>query len=164
MTINDASPIIAILSALACAAPSASAQTPVHWTAAAPAVVASGAVTNVKLKASIDDGWHIYAVNQGPGGPVPTRITLASGQPFSLAGLVTATSVPRTQFDSSFGINVMMHEKLAEFALPVQVDPTAHIGVDTLHVNARYQACNASLCMPPQTAKLTAVIRAKGGK
>lgn len=165
MPVNRAACLIAVLGALACSTPSAGAQTPVRWTATAPsAPVTPGSTTSVVLKANIDEGWHIYAINQGAGGPVPTRITLAPEQPFALAGAVRATLAPRTEMDASFGINVMLHEKNAAFVVPVRLDPAVRSGIDTVHVNARYQACNASLCLPPQTARLTAAVLATGGK
>lgn len=159
--------IVALAAALAaCPTSGVGAQTPVHWSATAPSgsVVAIGGTTNVKLQASIADGWHIYAIDQGPGGPVPTRITLAPGQPFTLASAVRAISTPRTELDQSFGIKVMVHEKSAAFVLPVRVGPTVRSGTDSVHVNARYQVCNATLCLPPQTARLAAAVRIRAGK
>lgn len=139
-------------------APAAGAQTPVHWTAA-PATIAANGSGHVTLSAKIDDGWHIYAVTQGPGGPVPTRFTLATGQPLSLAGDPAVSPAPKSEMDESFGIPVQMHERQATFTIPVKVAAGAH--PDSVHVRARYQACNASLCLPPQTAQLSAPV-AKG--
>ncbi|MGI8508816.1 MAG: protein-disulfide reductase DsbD N-terminal domain-containing protein [Gemmatimonadaceae bacterium] len=151
--------------ALACSAPRVGAQTPVHWTATAPSgSVPVGGRVNIKLQATIADGWHIYAINQGPGGPIPTRITLAPDQPFTLADVVSTTSAPRTELDQSFGIKVMMHEKSAAFTVPVRISPAVRSGIDSVHVNARYQVCNATLCLPPQTARLTAALRTRAGK
>jgi thiol:disulfide interchange protein DsbD len=141
-------------------APDAGAQTPVHWSVA-PAVVAANGTGHVTLTAAIDDGWHIYAVTQGPGGPVPTRFTLASGQPLTLAGDPKVAPAPRTEMDESFGIPVQMHERSATFTIPVKTTGAAH--PDSIRVRARYQACNASLCLPPQTAQLSAPV-AKAGR
>ena len=138
-------------------APDAGAQTPVHWTIS-PVRLAGGS-GSATLTAKIDDGWHIYAVTQGPGGPVPTRFTLATGQPLSLAGDPAVSPAPKTEMDESFGIPVQMHERQATFTIPVKVAAGAH--PDSVHVRARYQACNASLCLPPQTAQLSAPV-AKG--
>lgn len=153
--------IAAALCLAGCSHPqSAGAQTPVHWKVA-PAVVGANGTGHVTLTAAIDDGWHIYAVTQGPGGPVPTRFTLAAGQPLALAGAATVVPAPRTEMDESFGIPVQMHERSATFTIPVKTTSAAH--PDSVHVRARYQACNASLCLPPQTAQLSAPV-AKGGR
>lgn len=141
--------------------PAAGAQTPVHWRAA-PASIAANGAGRVTLTASIDDGWHIYAVTQGPGGPVPTRFTLATGQPLTLVGEPTVAPAARTEMDESFGIPVQMHEHQATFTIPVQLAADAS-RPDSVRVRARYQACNASLCLPPQTAQLSAPV-ARGAR
>jgi len=136
-------------------APDAGAQTPVHWTVS-PARIDGGGSGSVTLTARIDDGWHIYAVTQGPGGPVPTRLTLATGQPLRLSGDPIVSPAPKTEMDESFGIPVQMHERQAAFTVKMKTDPGAK--PDSVHLRARYQACNASLCLPPQTAQLSAPV------
>jgi len=39
-----------------------------------------------KLKAEIEEGWHLYAVEQPEGGPFPTKITVADDAPFKING------------------------------------------------------------------------------
>ncbi len=125
-------------------------QTPVHWAASSAGQIARGAHVAVHITATIDPGWHLYSLTQGSGGPIPTRITLAPGQPFTLQGDV-GRPAPHTLFDPNFGISVEQYEETATFTVPVVVAPTAPLGKDSIMVRARYQACNASLCLPPQT-------------
>jgi DsbC/DsbD-like thiol-disulfide interchange protein len=137
--------------AVVCALPANAQERPVIWTASAsPGAVAPGATTTIQLKARIDQGWHVYSISQGPGGPIPTRIALAPGQPFELIGTVRGPA-PETRFDSNFGINVETYDDLANFALTVRVAADARPGTDTLAIKARFQTCNASLCLPPHT-------------
>jgi DsbC/DsbD-like thiol-disulfide interchange protein len=137
--------------AVVCALPANAQERPVIWTASAsPGAVAPGATTTIQLKARIDQGWHVYSISQGPGGPIPTRIALAPGQPFELIGTVRGPA-PETRFDSNFGINVETYDDLASFALTVRVAADARPGTDTLAIKARFQTCNASLCLPPHT-------------
>lgn len=151
---------VTLLAVPACSTTGAGPQKPVRWTVTAPsAAIAPNGTADIQLHTVIDGGWHIYAVNQGPGGPVPTRITLAPGQPFTLANSISATPPPRTQMDSSFNVNVLMHERAVTFVIPIRAGAAIRSGVDTLHINARYQACNATLCLPPQTARLSAPVR-----
>lgn len=161
MTFRSTLLLAAAISVAGCAPhASAGAQTPVHWRAQ-PATIAANGTGSVTLTAAIDDGWHIYAVTQGPGGPVPTRFTLAAGQPLAMAGEVKSAPAPKTEMDEAFGIKVEMHERQASFTLPVTVAAGAH--PDSVRVRARYQACNASLCLPPQTAQLSVPVK-RGGK
>ena len=125
------------------------AQAPVHWTASSAGTVAQNATVAAHISAAIDAGWHMYALTQGPGGPIATRITVASGQPFTLQGEPTGPA-PRREFDPNFGITVEEYEERAAFAVPVAVG-AAPVGQDSIVVRARYQVCNASLCLPPRT-------------
>ena len=141
------------------------AQTPVHWVVApVQAVVRNGTVSNVKIDATIQPGWHIYSITQPPGGPYATRISVPDGQPFVAAGNPRALLQPHVAFDSAFKMNVQLHEKAASFDVPVRFTGKAAAGKaatgDSVHVNVRYQVCNASLCLPPQTARLVAPVQA----
>ena len=35
------------------------------------------------LRADIDAGWHLYALDQPQGGPIPTTIKITEGRPFT---------------------------------------------------------------------------------
>jgi DsbC/DsbD-like thiol-disulfide interchange protein len=125
------------------------AQTPVHWTATSAGKVVPGTTVSAQIAATIDPGWHVYSLTQGPGGPIALRITVASGQPFTLQGNPTGPA-PHTEFDPNFGITVEEYEERAAFTVPVAVG-AAPVGQDSIVVRARYQVCNASLCLPPRT-------------
>jgi len=149
--------------ATAAAACVAHAQTPVQWKATPPSeAVARGATAPVKLVATIDAGWHIYSLTQGPGGPTPTKITLPKDQPFTIGGEIKATA-PDVKLDQNFGINVETYVDDAEFTVPVKVDPAAKVG-DKVLVAVRYQVCNESTCLPPHTEKISVPLTIKKGK
>jgi DsbC/DsbD-like thiol-disulfide interchange protein len=152
----------AIVTLAACSRTSeVAAQTPVHWVIApVQAVVRNGTVSNVKIDATIQPGWHIYSITQPPGGPYATRISVPDGQPFVAAGNPRVLLQPHVAFDSAFKMNVQLHEKAASFDVPVRFTGKAATG-DSVHVNVRYQVCNASLCLPPQTARLVAPVLAR---
>ena len=128
---------------------------PVVWKLQNPptAPVKPGARFNVKLLAAVQDGWHLYSLKPMAEGPVPTRIWLAEGQPFSLAGVVQAPE-PQVIQDATFGMEVELYEGEAVFALPVKVVPGAALGPQKLIVSASYQSCNNKICLPPKTVKV----------
>ncbi|MEO7041312.1 MAG: protein-disulfide reductase DsbD domain-containing protein [Gemmatimonadaceae bacterium] len=139
---------------------------PVKWTISpTTAKVAGGETTFVRIDLSLQAGWHVYAVTQpvaGPtGGPMPTRITVPSNQPFALAGEPKPTSKPEVKFDDAFGMNVQQHDESVGFDVPVLFTKSS-TPADSLHVNVRYQVCNAKLCYPPQTVKLATAVRSSG--
>jgi thiol:disulfide interchange protein DsbD len=127
---------------------------PVAWKLnplAAP--VKPGARFTVKLVVEAQDGWHLYSLKPLAEGPIATRIWIAEGQPFSLAGAVQAPD-PRVMQDPSFGMEVELYEGEAVFTLPVRVAPGTPPGVQKLVVSASYQSCNNKLCLPPKTVKV----------
>jgi DsbC/DsbD-like thiol-disulfide interchange protein len=128
---------------------------PVAWTLQNPpaAPVKAGARFKVKLLAAVQDGWHMYSLKPMADGPIPTRIWIAEGQPFSLAGAVQAPD-PQVMQDASFGMEVELYEGEAVFTLPVRIASSAAPGAQKLVVSASYQSCNNKLCMPPKTVKV----------
>lgn len=133
------------------AAPDQRPRGPVGWTGTAPrAATTPGSQISVALAATIDAGWHIYAATQRSGGPVALQMLVAENQSFAIAGDIKS-SAPRVKFDPNFGIDVHELEGRVQFVLPVAVARGAQPGRHTLKVLVRYQACNASICLPVQT-------------
>ena len=141
--------------ALAVVSLAAAPPTPVTWKlAGAPAKpVKGGARFTLQLTAQIQPGWHIYSLKPIEDGPVPTRIWLAAGQPFQLAGPIKADE-PQTLRDSTLHMEVELYEGAAAFSLPVKVAGGTAAGTQNLVVNAQSQACNNSMCLPPATVKV----------
>ena len=133
----------------------AAAPDPVAWTVQKPvaAPVKAGATFRVTLVAAAQDGWHFYSLRPIAEGPIPTRIWIGEGQPFSLAGGVQA-SEPQVMQDASFGMEVELYEGEAVFTLPVRVAAGAALGAQKLVVSASYQSCNNKVCLPPKTVKV----------
>ena len=115
--------------------------------------VKAGARFTVKLTASIQAGWHIYSMKPIEDGPTPTRIWLAEGQPFQLAGPVKGDE-PQTLQDPTLHMDVELYEGAAGFSLPLRVAPGTSPGAQNLVVNVQAQSCNNSICLPPATVKV----------
>lgn len=131
---------------------------PVIWSATAPTTpIARGSVVIVRLTARIDGGWHVYSLTQGPGGPVPARISVPPGQPFTLADSVKGPPATK-RFDPNFGLAVETYDAQATFDVPVRVATDAPRGATSLAIAARFQTCNATLCLPPHTERVTVPI------
>jgi thiol:disulfide interchange protein DsbD len=127
---------------------------PVAWKLSPPAVpVKAGARFTVKLLAAVQDGWHMYSLKPMAEGPIPTRIWIAEGQPFALAGAIQSPD-PQVMQDASFGMEVELYEGEAVFTLPVRVASGASPGAQKLVVSASYQSCNNRLCLPPKTVRV----------
>ncbi|HEY7543767.1 MAG TPA: cytochrome c biogenesis protein CcdA [Blastocatellia bacterium] len=154
-----------VAAAMVAATLSVSAQNPIRWSIKPPAVkgpLKPGDKFSVKLTAEIDAGWHLYSLSQPAGGPIPTRITLAAGQPFKLAGKV-ASPAPLVAHDPNFDIDTEFYEGTATFTLPVKVETDAKPGKAKLQVSAFFQSCNDQFCLPPKTVNLDVPIEIAAG-
>lgn len=154
-----------VAAATVAATVSVSAQNPIRWSIKPPAVKGSlkpGDKFSVKLVAEIDAGWHLYSLSQPAGGPIPTRITIASSQPFKLAGNV-GSPAPLVAHDPNFDIDTEFYEGTATFTVPVKVNANAPAGKTKLQVSAFFQSCNDQFCLPPRTVKLDVPIEIEAG-
>lgn len=134
---------------------------PVQWQIETAALqVTPGQKVTVKLTAELDHGWHIYSLTQGEGGPTPTQISMPAGQPFTLAGKVIGGE-PQSNFDENFGIQVEQYEETTSFTVPVAVASKVDGSVTAIKIDALFQACTASLCLPPQTTQLSVPVTLK---
>lgn len=140
----------------------AAAENPVKWTVSdSAAQLQAGAVTTVRLSAAIDSGWYIYSLTQGSGGPTPMRISVAPSPPFSIEGTAVGPQ-PVVIFDKEFGIETERYEGNPAFSVPVAVAATSAAETKTLDIKVRYQACNASFCLPARTTVLTTRVGVAG--
>ena len=132
----------------------AEAQTPVHWklAPAANAQAEPGKPITLVLTATIDDGWHLYAMTEPPG-PIALTFDLDKSGPFTLASAITE-SAPTKKFDPNFNVMTEFHETTATFTIPLAIADTASLGTQTFALTVRYQTCNDRFCLPPTNEKL----------
>ena len=138
-------------------------ENPIQWSLAIESAkhpFQSGDKFTAQLTAQIDEGWHLYSLEEIPNGPRPTRISLAADQPFELSGDIEQP-VPIIKHDENFGVETQYYEESATFNLPVKITSTAKPGNTTLTVQTRYQVCNEQMCLPPKTVKVEAAIEIK---
>jgi thiol:disulfide interchange protein len=136
---------------------------PVTWSIrrASAAAVRPGSTMTLRVVAAIEDGWHIYSVTQGPGGPAPTSIMLPERQPFVRDGAIRAPA-PHRAFDPNFEIETEFHEESTAFEVPVRVAAEARAANHELTVRVRFQACTDTVCLPPATKILTLAVGVRG--
>lgn len=132
---------------------------PIHWTLTAathsPLPARKGARAVAHLRATIKPGWHLYALNQQPGGPVATRISVAEGQHWAVRGSVHEPT-PITKHDPNFNIPTHFYNRAVNFTIPLEATGAAG---RTVAVDVLFQTCNDELCLPPQTVEVTAPVR-----
>ena len=109
------------------------------------------------LKAEIEAGWHLYAVEQPTGGPFPTKISLPENTAFAINGNIES-SKPIIKAEPLFMVDgkpleTKYFEKQADFTVPLK--STTDANADDLAINIKFQVCNDTVCLPPKTVKVS---------
>ncbi len=112
-----------------------------------------GAQFTVELTAGIENGWHLYSLEQEEGGPLPTRIVIPADQPFVAGGTIESAE-PKSEMDPNFNLMTHYYEEQAVFSVPVKVAAHAAAGKSEVRINVSFQTCSNELCLPPKTIKL----------
>jgi len=120
-----------------------------------------GEVAHVLIKASMDDEWHIYALENAGEGPVASRIKI-SGDIVDEQGLIEHRE-PTEKFDEGFGVKTRFFKGTTDFRVPIRIKEDAPIGETTLSIYMLYQVCNESLCYPPAEVNINASIIIEDG-
>ncbi len=122
-------------------------------TAVEPSTAKAGDAVTLKVTVKLDPGWHIFqhAKSFDGEGPKPTLFDT-----FDLAGLVpkgdwTSSQPPIQKKDINFPTleKVEFFEDEVTWSLPLEVPAGASPGSKVLRVQAGYQTCSNSLCLPP---------------
>ncbi|QQL49285.1 protein-disulfide reductase DsbD N-terminal domain-containing protein [Mucilaginibacter ginkgonis] len=126
--------------------------TPVKWSYAAKKTSATEAT--IFIRATIDNGWHIYSQTVKEGGPIKTDIKFKPSKSFKLVGPVTEPK-PMSKFENAFKMNVTYFEKEVVFTQKVKL--TA--GNTTIKGQLEYMTCNDRQCLPPEDVDFTVAIK-----
>jgi hypothetical protein len=126
----------------------------VKWSAEATSVTANSCL--VKLSATIQEGWHIYALSQPEGGPNALKISIPGGSAFALAAPIAEAKTIQKHFEPSFKMDTVYYVKSVSFDLALK--GTGSDRSETLPIDARFQACDDRRCLPPYTAHVSVAL------
>ena len=132
---------------------------PVKWSASAasarPASDGSRLI-DIGLRATIDDGWHVYSLTQQGEGPTAMTVKVAPIPIYELAGPVTGPA-PDRAVDPNFGIETETYSGHPVFRVLVKqlaaTQPAAQ--ATPIELKVRSQACSDNLCLPARTTTLS---------
>ena len=119
-------------------------EAPVKWSYAAKKVSSTEAV--VFLKATINDGWHIYSLNVKDGGPIKTSFKFTASKEYSAIG-APAEPTPVTKFEKAFNMNVSYFEKSVVFQQKIKLKSAK---ASVVKGQLEYMTCNDKKCLPPE--------------
>lgn len=125
---------------------------PVKWQFGAKKLNDKEAV--IFMKASIEDGWHIYATTVEDGGPMKTNFLFDASKDFSLNGK-TIEPKPKSKFEEVFNMDVPYFEKEVIFQQRVKLNK----GQATIKGIVEFSACNDEGCLPPDEVPFAIAIK-----
>ncbi len=124
-------------------------ETPVKWSYAAKKLNNTEAV--IFLRATIQDGWHIYSQNIKDGGPIKTSFKFTPSKEYTLVG-VTTEPTPVTKYEDAFKMNVSYFEKSVTFQQKIKLKSP---NVTAVKGQLEYMTCNDKKCLPPEDIDFT---------
>ncbi len=125
---------------------------PVKWQFGAKKLNDNEAV--VFMKATIDNGWHIYSQHVEEGGPIKTSFTFSPSKDYALVGK-PAEPKPKTKHEDVFGMDVAYFDKEVVFQQKVKLNK----GSTTVKGSVEFMACDATQCLPPDEVEFTVAIK-----
>jgi len=113
------------------------------------------------VKATIDEGWHLYSQNVPENGPIPTSFSFKNidGQ-FELIGKTTEGE-GHEEFDNVFDMNIKYFENEVVFKQRIQVLTDAKISI---HETLEFMVCDDTNCLPPTEVDIAFSIQGKINK
>ncbi len=113
-----------------------------------------GTPDTLTVTATLEAGWHLYAVSQKPGGPLATKITLAGDSPRQVTGAfvpdVPPTSRAVEDVPAWKGLAIEEHSGTVTWRAPLAP------GAGEVRGAVRVQLCQDSSCLPPNTLSFVA--------
>lgn len=143
---------IMLLAAGLCLKASAQILAPVKWSYASKKISNKEAV--IYLKASIENGWHIYSQNVKDGGPIKTSISFNAAKGFSLIGN-TKEPKPVTRREETFNMDVSFFEHSVVFQQKIRLN-SKQVQVKG---KLEYMTCNDKQCLPPEEVKFSILVK-----
>jgi len=136
----------------------------VSWTVSAQSAdsVKQGTSFALEVRGAVVDGWHVYALEQLPRGPIPLRVTLDANEVAEADGALSATP-PTKSHDTSFNLDTQYYAKDFTLTVPVRIGSDVAPGPQQIPVSVRFQSCNGQTCRPPKTVHLSASVNVRKG-
>jgi DsbC/DsbD-like thiol-disulfide interchange protein len=127
-------------------------ESPVKWSYAAKRISSTEAV--VFLRATIQDGWHIYSQDVKDGGPIKTSFTFDPSKDYLPVGKTTEPT-PISKYETVFSMNVGYFEKTVTFQQKIKLKSP---DVSVIKGKLEYMTCNDKKCLPPEDLDFAVIL------
>lgn len=125
---------------------------PVTWSYAAKRTSKTEGV--IFIKATIENGWHIYSQNIKEGGPVKTTFTFPAAKDYILNG---KTIEPKAvhRFEDTFKMDVSFFEGSVIFQQKITLKGSKALVKGTVE----FMTCNDRQCLPPEQVEFSVLVK-----
>jgi suppressor for copper-sensitivity B len=110
------------------------------------------------VTAVLEEGWHLYSLEQKPGGPKATQIVVADDSPHAPAGPFQPDRKPHVRTVDDVpgwkGLVVEEHSGRVTWRAPLAPRPAGKAAA--VHGTVSVQLCRDNACTPPETLAFTA--------
>ena len=110
---------------------------------------------DVKITATIEDGWHIYGLNIPKDGPNPTSITFEKIENAQKAGELQAPSKLEKQFSAEFNMEINWYSENAVFIQKIKFTDASKVRVNGY---VKFMACDDKSCLPPTKRQFALIL------
>lgn len=100
----------------------------------------------VSMTANINGDFHLYAINAGVEGPIPTTITFSPNPLLTIQGKPLEKGKKITKVEEVWGGKVNFFEKTVTFTQTVNTKTAAKTN---LNGKIAFMVCNDEVCLPP---------------
>lgn len=127
-------------------------QRPVKWSYAAKRLSKTEAV--VYMKATLDNGWHIYSVNQTEGGPLKSSFNFSKNSAYTILGKLIEPK-PLVKYEEVFKMDVKYFEKSVTFQQKIKLNAKQAV----VKGKVEFMACTNQQCLPPDEVEFSIPIK-----
>jgi DsbC/DsbD-like thiol-disulfide interchange protein len=106
----------------------------------------------VRITATIDNGWHIYSQTTPDGGPIPTTIEFTKNPLLVVEGIPKEVGKLEQKHEALFGVDVKQYSNKVEFVQVVKLKGNAKTVVNG---TVEFMVCNDRECLPPTKEKFS---------
>lgn len=100
----------------------------------------------IQIRATIDEGWHLYGLNLPKGGPQPTSIVFEKIENAVKVGELQAPSKLLKAYDANFDLELNWYINDAIFIQKIKFTEAAKVKIKGY---VEFMACNDKSCLPP---------------
>jgi DsbC/DsbD-like thiol-disulfide interchange protein len=122
--------------------------------------VAAGEQFEVRVRLEIAKGWHINSHEPIQDFLIPTSVTITGALPISAGRVV----YPRGEELDFVGETLLVYSGAIDLTAPLTIGAEAAPGAAAIPLRVRFQACDDTVCLSPETLELGVAVEVVAGQ